>query len=268
MDVSIIIVNYNTLGLTRECLSSISANTHGCKYEVIVVDNASNEDPSELTDLFPEITLIRSDKNLGFAGGNNLGIKKATGEYILLLNSDTEIIEGNDSISLCANFMEENKDVGVVSARLEYPDGSHQSAAQRFPGAKYKLYELLRLQKLMSSDKRGKVMLGAFFDHNSTVESDWVWGTFFMFRRQMLDSLPDNKLNEDYFMYGEDIQWCKDFRKRGWKVMYFPEARVLHHMGGSNAAKDEYMRESNDKFLRTNYSFLHRMFIRVLNALL
>lgn len=267
--VSIIIVNFNTFELTCKCIQSIYDNVDDLQFEIILVDNASKEiDAKKFTEKFPSILLIENDENVGFAKGNNTGILYARGEYILLLNSDTELIPGNQCISICTEFLAKNVNAGVVSARLEYPDGKFQSNCQRFPGIKYKLYELLRVQKLYSSDRRGKLMLGAFFKHNQLVECDWVWGTFYMFRKQMLLQLPGNKLNEDYFMYGEDIQWSMDFKKLEWKIYFDPRARIIHHMGGSKGNKNELIEKSYQLFLSKNYNGFQRFLIRLLDGLL
>jgi GT2 family glycosyltransferase len=232
-----------------------------------VVDNASTvHDAGELKEQFPSIHLIKSKVNVGFAGGNNLGIKEAKGRYILLLNSDTVLI--NDAIALTYTYMEENKNVGVVSAQLQYPDGKIQSVCQRFPSVKYSAIELLRLQKLMPADKRGSLLLGAFFDHKATAQCDWVWGAFFFFRSEILQKLPGEKLNEDYFMYIEDMQWCMDIRRLGYDVHYYPGAKVTHYMGGSSGSKNELMQKNTDDFLRKNYSSLERVVIKGLNKLL
>ena len=114
MDVSIIIINYNTFSLTCKCIESLYKYNNGFSYEIILVDNASSEcDAKIFSEKFPNINLVISEKNLGFAGGNNLGIKHATGNFILLLNSDTELIE--NSIFSCINYMKENKKIGVLS---------------------------------------------------------------------------------------------------------------------------------------------------------
>lgn len=261
MDVSIIIINYNTADLTLQCLHSIRRYTEGIAYEVIVVDNASTEtEPSVFQEAFPEIKLVASKKNLGFAGGNNLGIEQATGKYILLLNSDT-ILNGN-AILATFQYMEKQPGAGVVSARLTYPDGRHQSAAQRFPSVKYQLIELLRLQKFLSKRRSGKLLLGAFFDHKETVKADWVWGTFFMFRQDILSKLPGARLDETYFMYCEDMQWCMDIRKLGYEIHFFADAEVVHLMGGSSGNKSEMMLQNGELFLQRNYSPLQIKWIK------
>lgn len=254
MDVSIIIINYNTYQLTCDCVASVIAHTSGVGYEIIVVDNASPQgfDAGSFKQQFPLVKLVQSAENLGFAGGNNLGITVAEGNYILLLNSDTYLKD--NAVKITLDYLKATPRAGVVSARLVYPDGRHQSVAQRFPSVKYQLIELLRLQKLMSRRKAGHVLLGSFFDHNENVSADWVWGAWFLFPRSILAKLPGNRLDDTYFMYYEDMQWCMDIRKLGYGVHFCADAEVVHLMGGSSASKKELMTRNGEIFLERNYS--------------
>ncbi|QJX47560.1 glycosyltransferase family 2 protein [Hymenobacter taeanensis] len=267
MDLSIVIINYNTYELTKQCIQSVYRSTVGLEYEVVLVDNASIEvDPDVFLINFPRLKLIKSEVNLGFAGGNNLGISECKGRFILLLNSDT--IVKDDSIIKAFAFLNQSPEIGVVSSRLVFPDGRHQSAAQRFPSIKYTLFELLRLQKIFSKAYRGRFMLGSFFDNRQTVEVDWVWGTFFMFRKEILDKLPGNRLNEDFFMYCEDMQWCWDIKKLGYKIYLYAEAEVVHIMGGSSGNKTAMNNGNRIIFLNKNYSAIERMIITALEKVL
>jgi GT2 family glycosyltransferase len=264
MDVSVIILNYNTFEVTCNCIRSVLAETTGCTYEIIVVDNNSSEkDPRIFLKLFPDVVLVENAVNLGFAKGNNSGLEKASGEVILLLNSDTEL--KNDAISICFRSLKENADVAVVGARLEYPDGTVQHNCQRFPALRYKLFELFRMQKMLPSTWGGKFLLGYFFDHQAKVFPDWIWGTFFMFRRALLSELPLGKLADDFFMYVEDMQWCMDFSKRGYKIAFEPSARVMHAMGKSTGDKESLMERNKQIFFDRNYSRLRQMMFRQLD---
>ena len=253
MDISIIIINYNTFELTSKCIESLYKYNDSFSYEIILVDNASSEcDTNLFLDKFPDINLVISEINLGFAGGNNLGIKQASGDYILLLNSDTELIE--NSILLCLNYMKNNKKIGVLSPKLIFPNGQHQAVAQRFPSMKYQLIELFRLQKLLPKKIAGKLLLGAFFDHNENAKVDWVWGAFFMFKKSLLNVLPSNKLNDEYFMYWEDVQWCYDFIQLGYKNYYLATTKIVHKMGGSSGKKNELMEKNGKLFMQKNFT--------------
>lgn len=267
MEVSVIIINYNTFNLTVECIRSVVEKTKRVSYEIIVVDNASpNGNADEFLVLFPQIVLVKSKNNLGFAGGNNLGIDRARGKIILLLNSDTALV--NDAISIAAQKLESDASLGVVGAQLLYENGKIQHNCQRFPSIRYKLFELLRLQKLLGKKIGGRILLGYFFSHKEAMHTDWIWGTFFMFRKDILQKLPEQKLADDFFMYVEDMQWCMEFSRRGYRIAFEPEAKVIHYMGGSGAAQKEFIRKNEDIFMKRYYSGVQRKIIALLDKLL
>ena len=252
MDVSVIIINYNTFALTCDCIQSVLDKSYGFLYEIILVDNQSTDvDAGEFVKQFPSVILVRNDINVGFAKGNNIGIARASGNYILLLNSDTVL--KNNAILICKKFLDQHLDVGVVSARLEFSDGKVQHNCQRFPSVKYKVFELLRLQKFFPTAWAGKILFGSFFNHRSIAYPDWIWGTFFMFRKSLLEFLPQRKLAEDFFMYVEDVQWCMDFKRMGYQVAFEPNALVYHHMINSKA-KSELIKKNTEVFMKRYYS--------------
>ncbi len=254
MDVSVIIINYNTYELTCSCIQSIIREAgNGYTYEIILVDNASTEtDAENFLKQFPSIKLIKSTVNAGFARGNNLGIRQAEGEYILLLNSDTVL--KNDAIGICLSFLRADASVAVVSGRLEYPDGHVQHNCQRFPSIGAKLFELFRLQKIFSRSVGSRMLFGSFFDHNTVAYPDWVWGTFFMFPRKLLERLPEHKLADTFFMYGEDTQWCMEFRNLGYRIGFDPAGRILHYGGKSGGAKSPLMDANGKRLMEMYYS--------------
>jgi GT2 family glycosyltransferase len=268
MDVSVIIVNYNTFTLTSQCIESIILQTESVSFEIILVDNASTEvDPDRFTDLFEgRITLIKSNENVGFAKGNNVGIKYAKGKYILLLNSDTVL--RNNAILLCKQSLDALPKVAAIGARLEYPDGAVQHNCQRFPSIKYKLIELLRIQKFIASKDGGKLLLGSFFNHREFIYPDWIWGTFFMFPKSILKEMKDQKLPDDFFMYGEDLEWCMEFNKLGYHIAFNPAAVVVHYMGKSGGAKSALMKSNMNLFMMKYYNSFERKAIAWLDRLL
>ncbi len=244
MEVSIIIINYNTFLLTLDCITSIIEKSEGISYEIILVDNASTEkDPQLFLEQFPDIQLIRSEQNLGFAGGNNLGIQHARGKYILLLNSDTVLL--NNAGQLAFNLMEQDFSIGVLSGQLQYENKVLQAVAGRFPSISRELIELFRVSKFFSKEKRARYYLGTEADYTKSFESDWVWGAFFMFRKEDLKYFPKGKLHDEFFMYYEDVQWCYHFKKHlKKKVCYSPEPKAVHYMGGS----DRRNHDQSDKY--------------------
>ena len=266
MQVSVIILNYNTFELTCKCIQSVLDQTKDLVYEIILVDNASVECDASLFQVkFPDIKLVQSQINLGFAGGNNLGLKSALGDVILLLNSDTEL--KNNAIKLCYDYLISHKKVGAVTTKLLYPDGRIQSNCQRFPNVFYNFLELLRFQKFFKQ-AGGRLQQGPFFDYSEIVETDWTWGAFFMFPKAVMQSLPEGKLYEKFFMYGEDLKWCWDIRKAGYKVVYVPDGKVIHHLGGSSGPKFHEMDKNRNIFLKEHYSPLKIWWISLSEKLL
>lgn len=257
VQLSIIIINYNTFQLTCNCLRSIYEKVQEIKYEIILVDNDSSEcDASLFLKKFPEIKLIISAENTGFTGGNNIGISKAKGEYILLLNSDTELL--NNAPKICLDHLKHNPGVGLVTAQLQYPDGKLQYNCRRFRTISWELLEVIPLYKLLPKSRREKLMLHHYFDHKITADCDWVWGTFMLFPKKIINELSGNKLPDDFFMYCEDVLWCWHFRKLGYKIHFLPEAKVMHvHKGSTSKEKLENTRrlgiKNHAKFMKKFY---------------
>jgi GT2 family glycosyltransferase len=239
MQLSIIIINYNTFTLTCNCIASIHEKLKEVDYEIVLVDNASVEcDPKLFSLRFPEINLVTSKINTGFAGGNNLGIQHATGDYILLLNSDTELI--NNAPKICLDHLLKNKNTGVVTCQLIYPDGTIQFNCRRFRTISWELLEIFPFYKLLPKAKREALMLHRYFDHKSFASCDWVWGTFMLFPKNILLQLPQQHLSDDFFMYCEDVLWGWDFKQLGYEIHFLPEARVMHIHKGSTSKEKLY----------------------------
>ncbi|SFC04268.1 hypothetical protein SAMN05421780_102370 [Flexibacter flexilis DSM 6793] len=238
LDISVVIVNYNTFTLTCQCIESVIQKTQNVSYEIILVDNASAECDADLfKQKFPEITLIKSAENGGFAKGNNLGIAQAKGEYILLLNSDTELI--NNALYETVMVMRANPKAGVMSGKLLYPDGRVQGVAGRLPSLKMEFEELLRLNKSLTPAQRAIYYLGNEFDYETTLNVGWVWGAFFVFPAKILQQFPQHKLQDDFFMYGEDLQWCWYIKDLGYDIMYSPKPVAYHYISASSKINEE-----------------------------
>lgn len=257
MELSIIIINYNTFQLTCNCIQSLQEKITGIEYEIILVDNASTEkDPGLFKEKFPDIKLIISTTNTGFTGGNNLGVENAGGEYLLLLNSDTELI--NNAPKICLDYIRQHKEVGMVTCQLVYPDGRIQYNTRRFRTIGWELLEVFPFYKLMSKPKREALMLHHYFDHQSFVKADWVWGAFMLFPKSIIGQLPQKKLSDDFFMYCEDALWCWDFGELGYEIHFLPEAKVMHVHKGS-VSKDKWIKirttsiKNHAKFMKKFY---------------
>ena len=239
MNVSIIIINYNTFTLTSNCIRSVFEYTSGVDYEVILVDNASTEcDPGGFVKEFPSITLVKSTINGGFAYGNNLGLQHATGEYILLLNSDTIVKE--NTVANSFRYLEAYRMGGVLGCRMTYPDGTVQHTARKFRSIGWELLDLFRFVPwLMPYRKRSRLMLGKYFKCDENLECDWLNGAFFMFRRAILTQLPGMKLDDRFFMYGEDQLWCEQIKALGYRNIFYAGTTIVHLSKASTDPKKQ-----------------------------
>ena len=231
--VSIIIINYNTFKITCDCIESVIQFTKQVSYEIILVDNASPDDnPDDFLVKFPGIRLIKSNENGGFAKGNNIGIKEASGDIILLLNSDTILTE--DSVSIAAAHLQQHTDIGALSVRLIYPDGKLQHTARKFRSIRNELLDLIRPFLLMLPYKsRSALMLNQYFKGDYSTYCDWVSGAFMMFDKTLLSRLPGQILDERFFMYGEDQLWCYQFTQLGYRSYYLSDTTVIHILNAS-----------------------------------
>ncbi|MEO7768010.1 MAG: glycosyltransferase family 2 protein, partial [Ferruginibacter sp.] len=219
------------------CIESIYEKLKEVSFEIVLVDNASVEcDPQLFKKQFPGIKLIVSETNTGFTGGNNLGIEHAVGDYLLLLNSDTELI--NNAPKICLDHLLANKEVGMVTAQLVYPDGKIQYNCRRFRTIHWELLEVFPFYRFLPKEKREALMLHHYFDHQRFASCDWVWGAFMLFPKAIIQQLPRKKLSDDFFMYCEDVLWCWDFRQLGYDINFLPQAKVMHvHRGSTDKAK-------------------------------
>ncbi|HOU82974.1 MAG TPA: glycosyltransferase family 2 protein [Bacteroidales bacterium] len=266
--ISIIILNYNTFDLTCQCIESIYKETKKVDFEIIIVDNASTvDDPDKFLELFPKIKLVKNTENRGFAGGCNDGIKVAKGDTILLLNSDTKLL--NDAISITYDFLNTHPNVGIVTCRLENEDGSPQNNCYHFPSISKTLIELLRLQKFFPKSNFKKTLYGYFFDYDNIAYPDYIWGAFFMFPKKLLDIFSNQLLPETFWMYFEDMEWCWLARQAGYEVVFVPDGRVLHYGGKNHNPKALKMMNDNfNQFLKLYYNKMNAwIIIRLLKIL-
>jgi GT2 family glycosyltransferase len=194
----------------------------------VLVDNASTEiDPTGFQRKFPTIKLVRNPENNGFAKGNNLGIAHAAGDILLLLNSDTILTE--DSVSIAAKELTSKKEIGALTVHLTYEDGQYQNNARKFRSINNELLDLLRPALfLLSYRKRALLMLNQYFKGDFDTPVDWVSGAFIMFRTEILDKLPEKKLDERFFMYGEDQLWCYQISQAGYENRFVSSTKVIH----------------------------------------
>lgn len=232
LDLTITIVSWNTKELLRGCLQSLPKGTEKIKYEVHVVDNASSDGSAEMVKAeFPFVRLFANEDNLGFAKANNQSWREAKGRYWLLLNSDTEIQD--KTLDSLIEFMDSHTKAGLATARLNYADGTPQHCAQPIPSILRILLEATRLHRILPKDFRGRFLLGTYFDYETYATIGWAWGTALIAKREAIEEA--GALSEDFFMYGEDLEWCLRLRAKGWQIWFVPQAKVLHYKEQSAA---------------------------------
>lgn len=230
MDISVIILNWNVRDLLRRCLTSIYANTSGISFEVIVVDNASSDASADMVRAeFPQAMLIVNDQNFGFAKGNNIGVREASGDVVLLLNPDTELI-GNTLCNLVA-FLKRNPDAGLVGAEFLNPDGTHQPSVRRFPTLLDQSLILFKVHKLIPRLGVFKRYLARDLDVSRTQPVEQVSGTFFGMPRRTIEEV--GLLDERFFIWFEDVDYCRRVWSSGKKVLYTPEIQIMNRGGAS-----------------------------------
>lgn len=234
-DLSVVILNYNTRELTRTCLDTVFASALGSyTMEVIVCDNGSSDGSVEMIRTeFPRVILIENRKNLGFAAGNNPGIRRAKGRYVLLLNTDTEVPK--DTLRVMLRYMDDHPEVGVSTCKLLLSDGSMDPACHRgFPTPWAAFTYMSKLERLFPKTRLFGEYHQGYKDLATIHEVDCIVGAFFLVRRDVIASV--GLLDEDYFMYGEDIDWCYRIRKAGWPIMFNPTVTILHKKKQSGRA--------------------------------
>ncbi len=231
--ISIIIVNWNTCQVTCDCLRSVYEQTEGIDFEVILVDNASTDDSVERTkQKFPQVILIENTENKGFAAANNKGMKIARGSYILLLNSDTVVLD--EAIQKTLKFADQHPDAGIIGCRVLNPDGSLQPTCFMYPSILNMLLSTAYLYKIFPNSKFFGRERMTWWQRDDVREVEVVTGCFMLVRREAIEQV--GMMDENYFMYGEETDWCWRFKQVGWKVMFTPQAQIIH-LGGVSSSQ-------------------------------
>ena len=235
-DLSIVIISWNVRELLRRCLDSIQESLKGEKgkgllVETIVFDNGSADGSADMVrEDFPRVHLMESEVNLGFTKGNNLAIGQSEGCYILLLNPDTEVV--GDALGTMMAYMESHPRVGALGPQLLNPDGTTQSSRRRFPTLATAFLESTVLQPWF----QGSRILERYYlldrPDDEIQPVDWVVGAALLIRREALHQV--GPLDEEFFMYSEELDWCYRLKAQGWEVVYLPTAQVVHQEGRSS----------------------------------
>jgi N-acetylglucosaminyl-diphospho-decaprenol L-rhamnosyltransferase len=253
LDLSIIIVNWNTRQLLRDCLQSVYASEGDFAFETVVVDNCS-QDASCLmvAEEFPQVHLIKSEINGGYAYGNNLGLRQFHARYYLLLNPDTVLPP--DALANMLGFMDSNPQAGIAGPKLVLADGSLDLACKRgFPTPANSFYKLFGLSRLFPNSKRFGQYNMTYLDPDQVAEVDSVVGAFMMVRGQVVEQIGG--LDEAYFMYAEDLDWALRAKQAGWKVYYYPQVTVLHY---KRRASEQNSKKARYEFWRAMYIFYRK----------
>lgn len=238
MDISIVILNYKSKGLTLNCLKSIKeSDFSGLKREIIVVDNNSHDYLGDILSWqYPDVIFIANEKNLGMGAGNNVGIKKAQGKYVVIMNPDTLVFP--DTFKKLYNYLEADKEVGLAGPRQFNPDKTIQDSCFRWHSLLTPFYRRTFLGKFRFAQRDLERFLMKDFDHQSEREVDWLLGSFLFCRREMLRQV--GLFDERFFLYFEDTDLCRSAWEKGWKVIYYPEAEIIHNHNRESASLPWY----------------------------
>jgi GT2 family glycosyltransferase len=253
-DVSVAIVSLNTRALLQECLRSVFASA-GATYEVFVVDNGSTDgSPEMVATAFPAVRLICNNENRGFAAASNLAVAQASGRHLLLLNPDTVVQPG--TLREMAAFLDQHPDAAICGPRILFPDGRFQSCGYRFPTLMSEIRQSRNIDRVL------RWLVGhepPLVVRDTPYEVDWVDGACLLIRREAVAQL--GMLDEQYFLYAEELDWCYRARKAGWSVYALPHVEMLHHQGQSSGQMSDfslgYLIETKLRYYRKHHGLPH-----------
>ena len=235
MDLSIVIVNYNTEKLTLECIASVYKSHLPYTFEIFVVDNHSSDNSVEaIKKHYPKVKLIENQENVGFSKANNQAITQAQGRYILLLNSDTIVKE--NTLAAMTQYMDNHMDVGAAGCEVVLSTGELDQACHRgFPTPQASFYYMSGLAKKYPNSPKYNSYHKSYLNMKEIHEIDCLVGAFMLVRKEAIDQV--GMLDEEFFMYGEDIDWCYRIKEAGWGIIYNPTVSIIHYKGASSRKK-------------------------------
>jgi GT2 family glycosyltransferase len=257
VELSVVIVAWNARHYLELCLDSLAKAPPRRTMEVLVVDNASSDDTVEMVEAkFPWVKLIKSKQNLGFAKGNNVAIRQCRGRYIALVNPDVIVFPG--CLDALAKFLDENPKVGDVGPRVFNPDMTQQSTCRRFPTLWNNFCSASSLEGRFKGRRffAGEHMY--YFQHDRTLAVDVIVGCFSMIRREAFDEA--GLLDEDLFMYGDDVDWCRRAWNAGWQVFFFPDAQAIHDRGKTTAPYPAHFAVAQQRSILRYWAKHHTIF--------
>lgn len=233
-DLSVIIVNYNTKNLLKNCLHSIYKNTKKISFDIFVVDNNSSDRSSEIVKKeFPKVNLIVNKTNPGFAAANNQAIKKTNSRYVLLLNPDTLIL--NDALNKMIEFMDKTENCGAAGTLLLNEDKTIQNSIHYFPSLIRRLSEAFYFHRIFPKSKSFNEECYDAKEYSYAHEVDWITGASLIVNKKAIEKA--GLLDESFFMYSEESDWCRRLRKAGFSIWFNPEAKIIHYGGQSGKSK-------------------------------
>lgn len=261
---SIVIVNFNAKKFLEECLKSIYDGMKQIPFEICVVDNNSTDASTQMVrEKFPNVKLIENERNKGFIKANNKGIMASKGKYVLSLNNDTFILPG--ALETLTRFMDCHPDAGACGAKVLNRNGSIQHQCKRgFPTASSALFYFLKLHRLFPKSKIFGHYLMTYLDLEKVSEVDSLSGSCLMVRREVIEDV--GIMDEDYIMYGDDLDWCYRIKKAWWKIYYVSDAQIIHYggMGGSRVLPYRNIWEFHRSmviFYKKHFSKNHSLFV-------
>jgi GT2 family glycosyltransferase len=235
MKLSVVIVNWNTKDLLKQCLESIYKETNNIDFEVFVIDNDSNDKSAEMAEeliesnFFQNLYLIKNKENAGFAKANNQAIKKCKGEFILLLNPDTIILD--NALEKCVSYIEQKPKIGILGCQLLNPNKTIQPSCRKFPNLLSQIIILLKIHNIFPNLSPMRKYLMSDFDHKSEKEVDQVMGAFFLVKRSVFDKI--GLLDEDFWIWFEEVDFCKRSKNTGFITYFYPRTHIIHYKAAS-----------------------------------
>jgi len=267
MQISIILVNYNTKDITRNCLKSLLEKVKDVNFEVYVVDNDSSDGSCEMIKQeFPEVKLIENKDNKGFGSANNTAIMNSKAKYIFLLNTDTILV--NNAVKILYDFMEnpKNQNIACCGGNLYNEDMTHQTSYGVFPSLKHILFVATGLHKIFPKYFKNKLLIDGFNENNELKEVDYITGANMFIRKVVLDKV--GLFDEDFFLYFEETELSFRFRKNGYKSIIIPDAKIIHLCGksfkGFNLQKEKIWKKSEFLFFEKCYGKVIKYIVKFL----
>jgi GT2 family glycosyltransferase len=273
VDVTVVIVSYNVAELACEAVASVKQQT-SCRFEIIVVDNGSVDNSvARIKSEHPDVIIIENGRNAGFAVANNQAFRIAAGRFLFMLNPDTVVLEG--AIDRLVSFMEGHPKIGACGPKVLNPDLSLQYNCHHFPSLTLRVVEYLQLKRFFPRNRFFGREHMTYWDYNEENEVDWMTGCALLIRREALEQV--GLLDENYFMYAEESDLCFRLKKTGWRVVFHPEASIIHHGGQSVLNQSEfkaldrtitsYLFSTRYYFFRKNYGYGNCLMLKTLDFL-